>query len=276
MAGRTAAPLASCPDTAGGRGHRAGGCARRPRGHGGARRVRSSPRLACLPSDVPTQRTPAGAGPHHRGQVAAGLGSHPPTRSVQVSLDGAHRRAQADCDFPVGQAGRHHFGDLALTAGQRKRTDRDCAVPACTGRRIRRPTVAPTPRRSDRVAPAAAAERDGRLGRGIGGRGPVTDLTVAAEAASRPSPSPEEATPRGGQRYWPEEATTRRPAHVRAPPPRYHPTGSPPAGRPIRGWAAPGPAHPPRRLPTATASASEPAAARASPWPATRPVCMYR
>ena len=38
-------------------------------------------------------------GPHHRGEVAAGLGTDPPTRSVQVSLDGAHRRHQTVRDF---------------------------------------------------------------------------------------------------------------------------------------------------------------------------------
>ena len=118
LAGRPAAPLASCPDTAGGRGHRAGRRARRPGGHGGARldsHVIASASAICpsKPSDVVAagaglaQRTPAGAGPHDGGQVIAGLRSHPSARAVQVSLDGAHGRAKAACDFPVGQARRN-------------------------------------------------------------------------------------------------------------------------------------------------------------------------
>ena len=103
-----------------------------------------------------------------------------------MPLNSAHRRHEAVGDFPVGQARGNQFGDLALTAGQpdgyRRTAQRRCAQAATFfGQLLRQRRGVPAA-----LARLRGGQRDGRLGRGVGGGRPVTDLPVAGRGREQP------------------------------------------------------------------------------------------
>lgn len=177
------------------------------------------------------------AGPQDRRELFARAGADPLAGPIQVTFDAAHRHHEAVGDLPVGQSRDDEFGDLPLPAGQRlagRVPQRGGAQPAALlcdllrdGRGIRAAFALP-----------ARAERDGGLGGGIGGSGPIADGAVARSGREQA------VAVAGGQRleddeprFLPRESAAAQPVLWRARRATCRPTAPRPAGTPVRASA---------------------------------------